>query len=85
MVLLLVLLLNLNACSTYPVGQSQFIEAGQPDRVCVYMRGWVQVELGRPIGRRRCAGDPECLNALGKHYRLGGTEARHGPHNDIVG
>ena len=51
-VLLLFLLLNLTACSTWqsvgPVSPSQFIEAEQPERVRVYMRGGSQVELESP-------------------------------------
>jgi hypothetical protein len=51
-VLLLFLLLNLTACSTWqsvgPVSLSQFIEADQPERVRVYMRGGGQVELESP-------------------------------------
>ena len=50
-VLLLFLLLNLTACSTWQsVGPSpsQFIEAEQPERVRVYMRGGGQVELESP-------------------------------------
>ena len=51
-VLLLVLLLNLTACSTWqsvgPGSPSQFIEAEQPERVRVYMRGGGQVELESP-------------------------------------
>ena len=51
-VLLLFLLLNLTACSTWqsvgPVSPSQFIEAEQPERVRVYMRGGGQVELESP-------------------------------------
>ena len=47
-----VLLLNLTACSTWqsvgPVSPSQFIEAEQPERVRVYMRGGGQVELESP-------------------------------------
>jgi len=51
-VLLLSLLLNLTACSSWqsigPVSPSQFIELDQPERVRVYMRGGDQVELERP-------------------------------------
>ena len=51
-VLLLFLLLNLTACSTWqsvgPVSPSQFIEAEQPERVRVYMRSGGQVDLERP-------------------------------------
>ena len=51
-VLLLFLLLNLTACSSWqsigPVSPSQFIELDQPERVRVYMRGGDQVELERP-------------------------------------
>jgi hypothetical protein len=51
-VLLLFLLLNLTSCSTWqsvgPVSPSQFIEAEQPERVRVYMRGGGQVELESP-------------------------------------
>ena len=51
-VLLLFLVLNLTACSTWqsvgPVSPSQFIEAEQPERVRVYMRGGGQVELESP-------------------------------------
>jgi hypothetical protein len=51
-VLLLFLLLNLTACSTWqsvgPVSPSQFIEAEQPERVRVYIRGGGQVELESP-------------------------------------
>ena len=51
-VLLLFLLLNLTACSTWqsvgPVSPSQFIEAEQPERVRVYIRGGGQVELENP-------------------------------------
>ena len=51
-VLLLFLLLNLTACSTWqsvgPVSLSQFIEEEQPERVRVYMRGGGQVELESP-------------------------------------
>ena len=51
-VLLLFLLLNLTACSTWqsigPVSPSQFIEAEQPERVRVYMQGGGQVELESP-------------------------------------
>ena len=51
-VLLLFLLLNLTASSTWqsvgPVSPSQFIEAEQPERVRVYMRGGGQVELESP-------------------------------------
>ena len=52
LVLLLFLLLNLTACSTWqsigPVSLSQFIEAEQPERVRVYVRGGDQVELDSP-------------------------------------
>jgi hypothetical protein len=51
-VLLLFLLLNLTACSSWqsigPVSPSQFIELDQPERVRVYMRGGDQMELERP-------------------------------------
>ena len=51
-VLLLFLLLNLTACSSWqsigPVSPSRFIELDQPERVRVYMRGGDQVELERP-------------------------------------
>lgn len=51
-VLLLLLLLNLTACSTWqsvgPVSPSQFIETEQPERVRVYMRGGGQAELESP-------------------------------------
>jgi hypothetical protein len=51
-VLLLLLLLNLTACSTWqsvgPVSPSQFIEAEQPERVRVYIQGGGQVELESP-------------------------------------
>ena len=51
-VLLLFGVLNLTACSTWqsvgPVSPSQFIEAEQPERVRVYMRGGGQVELESP-------------------------------------
>ena len=51
-VLLLFLLLNLTACSSWqnigPVSPGQFIELDQPERVRVYMRGGDQVELERP-------------------------------------
>ena len=51
-VLLLFLLLNLAACSSWqsigPVSPSQFIELDQPERVRVYMRGGDQVDLERP-------------------------------------
>ena len=51
-VLLLFLLLNLTACSSWqsigPVSPSQFIELDQPERVRVDMRGGDQVELERP-------------------------------------
>ena len=51
-VLLLFLLLNLTACSSWqsigPVSPSQFIEAEQPERVRVYMRGGGQAELESP-------------------------------------
>ena len=50
--LLLFLLLNLTACSTWQsvghVSPSQFIEAEQPERVRVYMRGGDQAELESP-------------------------------------
>jgi hypothetical protein len=52
-VLLLFLLLHLTACHTWqPVATpspSQFIEAEQPDRVRVLMRGGSQVELENPL------------------------------------
>ena len=51
-VLLLFLLLNLTACSSWqsigPVSPSRFIELDQPERVRVYMRGGGQVELESP-------------------------------------
>ena len=51
-VLLLFLLLNLTACSSWqsigPVSPSRFIELDQPERVRVYMRDGRQVELERP-------------------------------------
>jgi len=51
-VLLLLLLLNLTACSTWqsvgPVSLSQFIEVEQPDRVRVTTQGESQVELENP-------------------------------------
>ena len=51
-VLLLFLLLNLTACSSWqsigPVSPSRFIELAQPERVRVYMRDGRQVELERP-------------------------------------
>ncbi len=51
-VLLLFLLLNLTACSSWqsigPVSPSQFIELDQPERVRVYMRDGDQMELERP-------------------------------------
>ena len=51
-VLLLFLLLNLTACSSWqsigPVSPSRFLELDQPERVRVYMRGGDQVELERP-------------------------------------
>ena len=51
-VLLLLLLLNLTACSTWqsigPVSPSRFIELDQPERVRVYMRSGGQVDLERP-------------------------------------
>ena len=51
-VLLLFLVLNLTACSSWqsigPVSPSRFIELDQPERVRVYMRGGDQVELERP-------------------------------------
>ena len=51
-VLLLLLVLNLTACSTWqsvgPVSPSQFIEAEQPDRVRVTTQGESQVELENP-------------------------------------
>jgi len=51
-VLLLFLLLNLTACSSWqsigPVSPSRFIELDQPERVRVYMRSGVQVDLERP-------------------------------------
>jgi len=51
-VLLLFLLLNLTACSSWqnigPVSPGRFIELDQPERVRVYMRGGDQVELERP-------------------------------------
>ena len=51
-VLLLFLLLNLTACSTWQsvghVSPSQFIKTEQPERVRVYMRGGDQAELESP-------------------------------------
>ena len=51
-VLLLFLLLNLTACSSWqsigPVSPGRFIELDQPERVRVDMRGGDQVELERP-------------------------------------
>ena len=51
-VLLLFLVLNLTACSSWqnigPVSPGQFIELDQPERVRVDMRGGDQVELERP-------------------------------------
>jgi len=51
-VLLLFLLLNLTACSSWqsigPVSPSRFIELDQPERVRVYMRSGGQVDLERP-------------------------------------
>ena len=51
-VLLLFLLLNLTACSSWqnigPVSPGQFIELDQPERVRVDMRGGDQVQLERP-------------------------------------
>jgi len=51
-VLLLSLLLNLTACSSWqsigPVSPSRFIELDQPERVRVYMRSGDQVDLERP-------------------------------------
>ena len=51
-VLLLFLLLNLTACSSWqnigPVSPGRFIELDQPERVRVYMRGGDQMELERP-------------------------------------
>ena len=51
-VLLLFLLLNLTACSSWqnigPVSPGRFIELAQPERVRVDMRGGDQVELERP-------------------------------------
>ena len=51
-VLLLFLLLNLTACSSWqsigPVSPSRFIELDQPERVRVYMRIGGQVDLERP-------------------------------------
>ena len=51
-VLLLSLLLNLTACSSWqsigPVSPSRFIELDQPERVRVYMRSGGQVDLERP-------------------------------------
>ena len=51
-VLLLFLLLNLTACSSWqnigPVSPGRFIELDQPDRVRVTMRSGDQVELERP-------------------------------------
>ena len=51
-VLLLFLLLNLTACSSWQsigaVSPSRFIELDQPERVRVYMRSGGQVDLERP-------------------------------------
>ena len=51
-VLLLFLLLNLTACSSWqsigPVSPSQFIEAEQPNRVRVLLRGGNELELENP-------------------------------------
>ena len=51
-VLLLFLLLNLTACSTWqsigPVSPGRFIELEQPDRVRVLMQNGTQVELEEP-------------------------------------
>ena len=51
-VLLLFLVLNLTACSSWqnigPVSPGQFIELDQPDRVRVTMRSGDQVDLERP-------------------------------------
>ena len=51
-VLLLFLLLNLTACSSWqnigPVSPGRFIELDQPDRVRVTMRSGDQVDLERP-------------------------------------
>ena len=51
-VLLLFLLLNLTACSSWqsigPVSPSQFIELDQPERVRVLLRGGNELELERP-------------------------------------
>ena len=51
-VLLLFLLLNLTACSTWQsidaISQAQFIEEDQPDRVRVLLRGGNELELENP-------------------------------------
>ena len=51
-VLLLFLLLNLTACSTWqsigPVSPAQLVEEDRPDRVRVLMRGGYQLELENP-------------------------------------
>ena len=53
-VLLLFLLLNLTACSSWqsigPVSPSRFIELDQPERVRVLLRGGNELELERPAG-----------------------------------
>ena len=52
-VLLLFLLLNLTACSSWqsigPVSPSRFIELDQPERVRVTMQDGTQMELDRPV------------------------------------
>ena len=52
-VLLLFLLLNLTACSSWqnigPVSPGRFIELDQPDRVRVTMQDRTQMELERPV------------------------------------
>ena len=52
-VLLLFLLLNLTACSTWqsigPVSPGRFIELDQPERVRVTMQDGTQMELDRPV------------------------------------
>ena len=52
-VLLLFLLLNLTACSSWqnigPVSPGRFIELDQPERVRVTMQDGTQMELDRPV------------------------------------
>jgi len=52
-VLMLFLLLNLTACSSWqsigPVSPSRFIELDQPERVRVTMQDGTQMELDRPV------------------------------------